>query len=371
MTHSSVFAFSDDSLKYEYPFVLKVVQKGGSWCHWCPWHRFCRGCAIPCSSKEYAFSSSFIAIDWDQTALHLRYRSSQEKVYDEDPSVQESIKRATEPITLGKCLQAFTREEQLGPDEKYYCSICKTHQLAAKKLQIWKLPPILIVHLKRFHYLNGRWIKSHKIVEFPSQSFEPSDYLAAVPSMTLKRYKHLKVGPPHQNSSPELLNGGDSVLEEEDEVFEEDALPSGSSFASSSSAQQQYARTRQESTSLNILPVIDDNLRDFHQHRLKEGSEPLDIQYNMYGLVCHSGVLGGGHYTSYTKHFHKWYLNNDSTCKEVQESQIDKSSAYMLFYERDSLSSDSYLPKISGPLPSTQDLDDELDIDFKKQCSLM
>ena len=72
-------SFSDDSLGYEYPFVLKVVQRGGSWCAWCPWHRFCRGCALPCSAKEFKFGASYLAIDWDQTALHLRYLANQEK----------------------------------------------------------------------------------------------------------------------------------------------------------------------------------------------------------------------------------------------------------------------------------------------------
>ena len=65
---------------YEYPFRLKVVQKGGSWCAWCPWHRFCRGCTLPCASQDFAFAASYLAIDWDQTALHLRYLSAQEKV---------------------------------------------------------------------------------------------------------------------------------------------------------------------------------------------------------------------------------------------------------------------------------------------------
>ena len=32
--------FSDDSLGYEYPFTLKVVQKDGLTCAWCPWHRW-------------------------------------------------------------------------------------------------------------------------------------------------------------------------------------------------------------------------------------------------------------------------------------------------------------------------------------------
>ena len=48
-----------------------------------------------------------------------------------------------------------------------------------------------IVHLKRFHFLNGRWIKSHKIVDFPIKDFDPTNYLAAVPCNTVQRFKEL------------------------------------------------------------------------------------------------------------------------------------------------------------------------------------
>ncbi len=58
--------------------------------------------------------------------------------------MSSSLRAASEPITLQKCLEAFTREEELGEDEKYYCASCKTHQLAIKKLQIWRLPPVLV-----------------------------------------------------------------------------------------------------------------------------------------------------------------------------------------------------------------------------------
>ena len=108
-------------------------------------------------------------------------------------------------------MEAFTRQEELGDEEKYYCSECKKHQLASKKLQIWRLPPILIVHLKRFylyrwlkydilliklfyfrfHFVNGRWIKSHKIVDFPNKMLDPTDYLAAIPQQTILRHKEL------------------------------------------------------------------------------------------------------------------------------------------------------------------------------------
>jgi hypothetical protein len=51
---------------------------------------------------------------------------------------------------------------------------------------------------------------------------------------------------------------------------------------------------------------------------------------------------------------------------------MDKSTAYMLFYERDGLSVSDYLPKVDSQLPpDTKDLEDELEVDFKKHCSLM
>ncbi|KAF1589965.1 UNVERIFIED_CONTAM: Ubiquitin carboxyl-terminal hydrolase 32, partial [Eudyptes pachyrhynchus] len=74
------------------------------------------------------------------------------------------------------CLRAFTSEEELGENEMYYCSKCKTHCLATKKLDLWRLPPILIIHLKRFQFVNGRWIKSQKIVKFPRESFDPKTH---------------------------------------------------------------------------------------------------------------------------------------------------------------------------------------------------
>ena len=67
-------------------------------------------------------------------------------------------------------------------------SFSRTHQLAVKKLQIWRLPPILIVHLKRFQCVNNKWIKSHKIVDFPFSGLDLTKYLAAVPAETLIRW---------------------------------------------------------------------------------------------------------------------------------------------------------------------------------------
>uniref|UniRef100_A0A9J8A4T3 Ubiquitin carboxyl-terminal hydrolase 32 n=1 Tax=Cyprinus carpio carpio TaxID=630221 RepID=A0A9J8A4T3_CYPCA len=168
----------DDSLGYQYPFTLRVVQKDGHSCAWCPWYRFCRGCTVDCNEDRASLGNAYIAVDWDPTALHLRYQTSQERIVEEHPSVEQSRRAQAEPISLDSCLKAFTSEEELGEDELYYCSKCKTHRLATKKLDLWRLPPVLIVHLKRFQFVNGRWIKSQKIVKFPRESFDPCAFLA-------------------------------------------------------------------------------------------------------------------------------------------------------------------------------------------------
>lgn len=48
-----------------------------------------------------------------------------------------------------------------------YCPTCKKHQQATKKFDLWSLPRILVVHLKRFSY-NRCWRdKLDTVVDFP------------------------------------------------------------------------------------------------------------------------------------------------------------------------------------------------------------
>ncbi|XP_062448640.1 ubiquitin carboxyl-terminal hydrolase 32 [Rhea pennata] len=189
----------DDSMGYQYPFTLRVVQKDGNSCAWCPWYKFCRGCKIECTEDRACVGNAYIAVDWDPTALHLRYQTSQERIVEEHESVEQSRRAQAEPINLDSCLRAFTSEEELGEDEMYYCSKCKTHCLATKKLDLWRLPPILIIHLKRFQFVNGRWIKSQKIVKFPRENFDPSAFLVQRDPSHLQR-KQLT---PHVDDLPD------------------------------------------------------------------------------------------------------------------------------------------------------------------------
>jgi len=48
------------------------------------------------------------------------------------------------------CMKLFLAPEILKGENQWYCSRCKTHVNAEKKMDLWIVPPILIVHLKRF-----------------------------------------------------------------------------------------------------------------------------------------------------------------------------------------------------------------------------
>lgn len=59
-----------------------------------------------------------------------------------------------------------------------YCPTCKEHQQATKKLDLWRLPEILVVHLKRFSYNRFFKNKLETFVDFPTNDLDLSTFVA-------------------------------------------------------------------------------------------------------------------------------------------------------------------------------------------------
>jgi ubiquitin C-terminal hydrolase len=60
---------------------------------------------------------------------------------------------------------------------------------------------------------------------------------------------------------------------------------------------------------------------------------PQITDYELYGIVHHSGSLTGGHYVSEVKTGDgRWYLCNDSSITQIQLPREWSTSAYVLFY---------------------------------------
>ncbi|XP_068634549.1 ubiquitin carboxyl-terminal hydrolase 8-like isoform X3 [Aristolochia californica] len=87
-------------------------------------------------------------------------------------------KRPQETVSLYACLEAFLKEEPLGPEDMWYCPSCKKHRQASKKLDLWRLPKILVIHLKRFSYSRYSKNKLETFVDFPIHDLDLSKYIA-------------------------------------------------------------------------------------------------------------------------------------------------------------------------------------------------
>ncbi|KAM7424427.1 hypothetical protein PAMA_000666 [Pampus argenteus] len=94
---------------------------------------------------------------------------------------------STSKCSLQDCLRLFSKEEKLTDNNKVFCRHCKAHRDSTKKLEIWKVPPIVLVHLKRFSY-EGRWKqKLQTSVDFPLDNLDLAQYVIG-PKQGLKKY---------------------------------------------------------------------------------------------------------------------------------------------------------------------------------------
>jgi ubiquitin carboxyl-terminal hydrolase 4/11/15 len=92
------------------------------------------------------------------------------------PEYSEAVKAAAAKsqrgISLQDCLDEFTREEELGEDDPWYCPKCKKHQQATKKFDLWSVPDVLVVHLKRFSSSRALRDKIEAFVDFPIEGLD-------------------------------------------------------------------------------------------------------------------------------------------------------------------------------------------------------
>ncbi|TDL23595.1 UCH-domain-containing protein [Rickenella mellea] len=106
----------------------------------------------------------------DRGISHSRWDTSQweEFIHPEyKEAIAASSAKKNKGISLQDCLDEFTKEEQLGEDDLWYCPSCKKHQQASKKFDLWKLPDILVVHLKRFSNSRALRDKIDALIDFP------------------------------------------------------------------------------------------------------------------------------------------------------------------------------------------------------------
>lgn len=206
-----------------------------------------------------------------------------EEVIDEAIRARETVGSAKpKTLSIEDCMDEFTKEEQLGEDDPWYCPSCKEFRQATKKFDLWKAPDMLVVHLKRFSAGRHSRDKLNMLVDFPLEGLDLTDRVEG--TQALRRVQE--------------------EAKESGEELSESMLGSG------------------------ILRPLEDN----------DDAVAVDRPiYDLYAVDNHFGGLGGGHYTAFAKSpaDGKWYEFDDSSVRPVANPESVKSaSAYLLFYRR-------------------------------------
>jgi len=77
---------------------------------------------------------------------------------------------------LSQCLERYFGKNVLEDSQKWNCPNCKNKQRSERSMQVWSLPPVLVICLKRFAMKNGGLNKNNINVKFEVESLDMSPY---------------------------------------------------------------------------------------------------------------------------------------------------------------------------------------------------
>jgi len=122
-----------------------------------------------------------LGIIWNEEMYDSCYDDQKEKEFEIHESARKTLdKESDDSVPLSTCLDLFTEVEKLGPEDAWYCGHCKDHVQATKKFDLWKLPQILVVHLKRFSYKKRYYYGREKLdtfVDYPIYDLDLTPYV--------------------------------------------------------------------------------------------------------------------------------------------------------------------------------------------------
>ncbi|XP_017273812.1 ubiquitin carboxyl-terminal hydrolase 31-like [Kryptolebias marmoratus] len=120
-----------------------------------------------------------IVVEWDKETKDYLFKRTEDEYIPDAESVRQVKEQHLQPqtCTLAQCLQLYTKEEQLAPDDAWRCPHCKQLQQGSIKLSLWTLPDILILHLKRFRQDGDRRVKMQNMVKFPLTGMDMAPHI--------------------------------------------------------------------------------------------------------------------------------------------------------------------------------------------------
>ena len=182
---------------------------------------------------------------------------------------------------LAELLTSFSEKEELLGSDMAYCAQCKEFRPQSKTISFWRVPPILVIHLKRFWHSAHGSRKLTAPVDFPVRDLDLRDFLVGS-------------RPAGENAPSAGAESGTRML------APEETIGLGTFCGTAAMSEQHPAR------------------------------------YNLYAVVNHVGNTGGGHYFAFVRcKGEQWFRFDDAKVSPLSSSdQVVTPHAYMLFYAR-------------------------------------
>lgn len=159
-------------------FEIKLVNSFGS----LELNKLVKDKPLPIEAKSYLaadFEFALVKLSDDDFAIKINFKNS--------ASGGKNV------YNLSECLEQFTNTERLGEHDPWYCPRCKKQQQATKKFDLWSLPKVSIIHLKRFSYSKYWRDKLDTFVNFPIQDLDLGQYLINNPKKEKIMYNLIAV----------------------------------------------------------------------------------------------------------------------------------------------------------------------------------
>ena len=139
--------------------------------------------AVPSNENEQASIRDVLGSH--ETILLNFSQDDDSKVFDEsefnsvDEPQNDELKDDRD-VTVLDCIEKYCQKEKLEETEMWYCNKCQNHVRAWKQFHLYRTPPILIIHLKRFYFSPSthRRDKITKKIDFPLKGLDLSTLVA-------------------------------------------------------------------------------------------------------------------------------------------------------------------------------------------------
>ncbi|CAO3674104.1 unnamed protein product [Rhizopus stolonifer] len=143
-----------------------IIRQGeGILLEWCP-----KKAKQLFGESQFSSSNGVSASGWNEI----------EELGDPEDNSANLSEQKKKQVTLSDCLDEFTKEESLSEEDLWYCPKCKKHQMATKKFDLWHMPEIVVVHLKRFSHSRTWRDKIDVLIDFPVQELDLTDRVLSV-----------------------------------------------------------------------------------------------------------------------------------------------------------------------------------------------